>query len=131
MSKNANSFKAAFFHSLAFELPIEMIKTKHGCYEETFPQHTLRCLQKSKNKSILSNTLVLTCMATKLPNTKLPQMVFLSITQLYYKRHLCFALDEACDAFTATMLVFGYIQNLQVYIPTVHQVHPPLQHPLF
>ena len=84
MSKNANSFKAAFFYSMAFELPIETINTKHSCYEEIFPQHTLRCLQKSRNKSILSNTLVLTCMATKLPNTKLPQIVCLSVNNSAY-----------------------------------------------
>ena len=35
-----------------------------------------------------------------------------------------FALDDAIDAFNASLLDFGYTQNLQRYGPDTHQVHP-------
>ena len=39
------------------------------------------------------------------------------------------ALDDAIDAFNATLLDFGYTQQLQRYDPETHQVHPPSKHP--
>ena len=39
------------------------------------------------------------------------------------------ALDDAIDAFNATLLDFGYTQQLQRYNPETHQVHPLSKHP--
>ena len=39
------------------------------------------------------------------------------------------ALLEACDAFYATMLDFGYTNNLESYNPTKHQVQAPQKLP--
>ena len=41
------------------------------------------------------------------------------------------ALDDAIDAFIATLLDFGYIQQLQRYDPDTRQVHPTPQHPFW
>ena len=41
------------------------------------------------------------------------------------------ALNDAIDAFNATLLDFGYTQKLQRYDPETHQVHPPSKHPFW
>ena len=41
------------------------------------------------------------------------------------------ALDDAIDAFNATLLDFGYTQQLQRYDPETHQVHTTSKHPFW
>ena len=41
------------------------------------------------------------------------------------------ALDDAIDAFNATVVDFGYTQKLHRYDPETHQVHPPSKHPFW
>ena len=41
------------------------------------------------------------------------------------------ALDDTIDAFNATVLDFGYTQQLQRYDPETHQVHLPSEHPFW
>ena len=41
------------------------------------------------------------------------------------------ALDDARDAFNATLLDFGYTQQLQRCDRETHQVHPPSKHPFW
>ena len=41
------------------------------------------------------------------------------------------AVDDAIDAFNATLLDFGYTRKLQQYDPDTHQVHPTPKHPFW
>ena len=41
------------------------------------------------------------------------------------------AIDEACEAFNKMMLDFGYTQNIELYDPQTHQVHPPQSQPFY
>ena len=38
---------------------------------------------------------------------------------------------DAIDTFNATLLDFGYTQQLQRYDPETHHVHPPSKHPFW
>ena len=40
------------------------------------------------------------------------------------------AIQEAPDAFNNMLKDFGYTQQLEIYDPIQHEVHPPQQHPL-
>ena len=41
------------------------------------------------------------------------------------------AIQEATTAFNNMLKEFGYSQQLEIYDPHQHQVHPPQQHPLY
>ena len=133
-SSNAHGLRAAIFHTLAFEMSLEINNdnvtnpTKRSFLKVLYKV----CKVKKKNinfeqyagihfnghKIAICETVSDTFFVLNSPFTS---------SDNYFR----LAIDDACDAFNKIMLDFGYRQKLEIYDPNVHQVHPPQQRPLY
>ena len=131
-STNANSLKAAIFHTMAFKLSLE-INTDQ--ITEATKRSFLKVLYnvcKIKKKNIvfeqydrihLDGPKIAICETTS-------DMVFVFNSSFKSKdEYSQMAIAEACDAFTNALIHFGYNQKREKYDPKFHQVNPPQSHP--
>ena len=129
-----HSLKAAIFHTMAYQLSLEInnnkitpksviaflkvlynvaqIKTKHITFEQ-FPRiHVagpkIAICETASNVVFVLNS------------------AFTSKDQFFQA-----ALQEDTHAFNEMLHSFGYTQKLEHYNPHQHQAHPPQQHPLY
>ena len=132
-STNANSHKAATFHTMAFKLSLEinndqtLIPTKRA-----FPK-VLYNVCKMKKKQInfkqyaridFNGPEIAVC------DTVTGTVFVLNSSFTTKDNYFYAALNEACNAFNQMMHIFGYTQKLEIYKPNTHQKYPSQPHPL-
>ena len=131
---NANSLKAAIFHTMAFKLSLEIntdqvtIPTKRSFLKVLYNV----CKTKKKNIAFeqyarihLDGPKIAICGTTA-------DMVFVLNSSFTSKdEYFQMAIAEACDAFNNALIHFGYTQQLEKYDPKVHQVNPPQSHQFY
>ena len=129
---NTKSLKAAIFHTMAFKISLEINIDKITDSTKTSFLKVLYNVCKIKKKQIkfeqyacihLDGPKIAFCETVS--NTVFVQNSSFSTREKYFR----VAKDEACSAFNAMMLDFGYSQKLEIYDPQTHQVHPPQRHP--
>ena len=129
-----HSLKAATFHTMAYKMSLEInkgnislptrrsflkvlynvcqIKKKHASFEQYYRLH-------------VDGSKIAICETTS-------DTVFVVNSAFTTKdNYFQVALDDAIDAFNATLLDFGYTQQLQRYYHETHKVHPPSKHPFW
>ena len=127
-----HSLKAAIFHTMAYKMSLEInkgnitlptrrsflkvlhnvcqIEKKHISFEQYYRLH-------------VDGPKIAICEATS-------DTVFVLTSAFTTKdNYFQVALDDAIDAFNATLLDFGNTQQLKRYNPETHQIHPPPKHP--
>ena len=133
-STNANSLKAAIFHTMAFKLSLEIntdqitVATKRSFLKVLYNV----CKIKKKNIAFeqyarihLDGPKIAICGTTS-------NMVFVLNSAFTSKdEYFQMAIAGACDAFNNALIHFGYNQKLEKYEPKVHQVNPPKSHPFY
>ena len=129
-----HSLKAAIFHTMAYKMSLEInkgnitlptrrsflkvlynvcqIKKKHISFEQYYRLHV-----DGPKIAICETTSDTVCVLNSAFTTM--------------DNYFQVALDDAIDAFNATLLNFGYTQQLQRYNHETHQVHPPPKHPFW
>ena len=129
-----HSLLAAIFHTMAYKMSLEInkgnktlptrcsflkvlynvcqMKKKHISFEQYFQIH-------------VDGPIVAICETTS--DTVFVLNSAFTTKDTYFQ----VALDDAIDAFTATLLDFGYTQQLQRYNPETLQIHPPPKHPFW
>ena len=131
---NVHSLKTAIFHTMAYELSLEINKNK--ITPKTFIAFlkVLYNISEIKKKKItfeqysrihLASPKIAVCGTTY-------NVVFVLNSSFTSKdQYFRAAIQEAMNAFNKTLQDFGYTQTLEYYDPNTHQTHPPLQNLLF
>ena len=133
-SNNANRFKAAVFHTMAFKLSLEINTEQVTIATKRSFLKILYNVCKIKKKNIAFEQYA----SLHLDGPKIviwesaSNMVFIlnssfASTDEYFKM----AIAEACEAFNKTLVHFGYTQILEVYDPKLHQVNPQQTHAFY
>ena len=126
-----HSLKAAIFHTMAYKMSLEInkgnitlptrrsflkvlynvcqIKKKHISFEQYYRLH-------------VDGPKIAICETTS------DTVFVLNSAFTTEDNYFQVALDDAIDAFNATLLDFGYTQQLQRYNHEIQQVHPPPKH---
>ena len=129
---NANSLKAAIFHTMAFKMSLEVNNDKVTTTKRSFRKVLYHvCKVKKKNINFeqyarihLDGPKVAVCETVS-------YTVFVVNSSFTTKdKYFRAAIDEACKAFNKMMQDFGYTQKLEIYDAYKHQTNPPQQHPL-
>ena len=127
-SNNANSLKADIFHTMAFKLSLEIntdqvtFATKRSFLKVLYNV----CKIKKKNISFEQYARILIDGPKIAICETASNMVFILNSSFTSKDEFFrMAIAYACEAFNQTLLRFGYTQNIDVYDPKLHQVHPP------
>ena len=131
---NANSLKAAIFHTMAFKLSLEINTAKVTIPTKRSFLKALYKVCKTKKKPIsfeqkarihLDGPKIAICETTS-------DMVFvLNTTFTSNDDYFNMAIKEAGDAFNQALVHFGCNQKVEKYDPKVHRVNPPQPHPFF
>ena len=134
-SSNAHSLKAAIFHTMAFEMSLEINTNKLILpTNPAFLNHILFsvCTIKKKNITIeqfarlhYDDTEIAIC------ETESDTVFVLHSAFTSKDNYFQVAIQEATDAFNKIMTNFSYHQNLELYDPHIHQVPTPQNHPFY
>ena len=129
-STNANSLKAAIFHTMTFKLSVEINTDQLKGTKRSFLKIFYNvCKIKKKNIAFeqyarihLDGPKIASCETTS-------DMVFVLNSSFTSKEeYFQMAIAEACDAVNNALVHFDYTQK---YDPKVHQVNPPKAHPVY
>ena len=127
-----HSLKAAIFQTMAFKLSLEINKNK-------MTQKTLIAFLKVLYNVSLKKRITfeqhsrIHLTGPKMAVCETASNVVFVLNSAFTAKDHSFpaALQEATMAFISMLQDFGYTQQLEVYDPLTHQVHPPQQHPVF
>ena len=129
-----HSLKAAIFHTMAFELSLEINKNK------ITQQSLIAFLKVSYNISKIKKKKITFEQYSRIhldgPKNAICEtasnVVFVLNSSFTSKdQYFKAAIQEAITAFNNTLQDFGYTQTLEPYNSYTHQAHPPPQNPLF
>ena len=129
-----HSLKAAIFHTMAYNLSLEINKNKITpktiiaflkVLYNIAQIKTTKITFKQYSRIHLADTKIAIC-GTASNAVFVLNSAFTSKDQ-YFKT----AVQKAILAFNKVLKDFGYTQTLEDYDPNVHQAYPPSQHPLF
>ena len=133
-STNANSPKAAIFHTMAFKMSLKInndkvtIPTKRSYLKVLY----IVCRVKKKNINFeqyarihLNGPKIAIC------ETASDTVFVLNSSFTTKDNYFRAAIEEACEAFNKMMQEFGYAQKREIYDPHKHPTNPPQQHPLY
>ena len=126
-STNANSLKAAIFHTMTFFLSLEINTDQVTTPTKRSFLKVLYIVCKIKKKHVFLT------IGPK-PQSAEPLRTLLSfLNSSFTSKDECFhmAIQETCDAFNQALVYFGYNQILEKYDPKIHQLNPPQQHPFY
>ena len=133
-TSKVHSLKAAIFHTMSYKMSLEINKGNVTLPTRRSFLEVLYDVCQIKKKQItfeqyyrihVEGPKIAVCETTS-------ETVFVPNSAVTTKdNYFQAALDDAIDAFNATLLDFGYTQQLQRYDPATHQVHPPSKHPFW
>ena len=129
-----HSLKAVIFHTMAFKLSLEINKNKVTHKSLLAFLKVLYNVTGIKKKKIFFeqySRLHLDGPKTAICETASNVIFVLNSSFTSEDKYFLAALDEAMTAFNNTLQEFGSTQTLEYYDPTVHQKHPPEQHPFY
>ena len=128
-SNNANSFKAAIFHTPTFKLSLEINTDQVTTSTKRSLLYSL-CKIKKKNSSFEQYArLYLDGPEIAICETASNIVFVLNSSFTTKNEYIRVAIAEACDAFNKMLLHFGCTQNIEIYDPKIHKVNPPQTHP--
>ena len=129
-----HSLKAAIFHTMAFELSLEINKNKITpksliAFLKVLQNVTQIKMKKNTFDQYSRNHLE----GPKIAICETASNVVFVLNSSFTTKDNYFrtALQEATDAFNNMLKDFGYTQKVEIYYPLQHQAHPPQQHPFF
>ena len=129
-----HSIKAAIFHTMAFELSLEINKSKitPKCLI-AFLKVLYNVTQIKKKKITFDQYSRIHLEGPKIAIRETASNVVFVLNSCFTSKDQYFptALQEATDAFNNMLKDFGYTQKIELYDPLQQQAHPPSQHPLF
>ena len=133
-TSKVHSLKAAIFHTMAFELSLEINNNKitPKCLI-AFLKVLYNVTQIKKKKITFEQYSGILVDGPKSAICETVSNVVFELNSSFTTKAQYFriALHEATDAFNNMLKDFGYTQQLEIYDPHQHQVHPPQQHPLY
>ena len=133
-TSKVHSLKAAIFHTMAFELSLEINNNKNT------PKCLIAFLKVLYNVTQIKKKKITFEQYSRIhvdgPKSAICETVSTVVFELNSSfttkdQYFRIALHEATDAFNNMLKEFGYTQQLEIYDPHQHQVHPPQQHPLY
>ena len=128
-----HSLKAAIFHTMAFKLSLEINKNQMTPKSLiAFLKVFYNVTQIKKKRITFEQYSRIHLAGTKIAICETASNVVFVLNSSFTTKDQYFrtAVQEATDAFNKILQDFGYTQQLEVYDPLQHQVHPPPQHPL-
>ena len=129
-----HSLKAAIFHTMAFELSLEINKNKITPKSLiAFLKILYNVTQIKKKKITFQQYSRIHLEGSKMAICEAASNVVFGLKSSFTTKDHYFhtPLQEATAAFNNMLKDFGYTQKLEIYDPLRHQAHPPQQHPLF
>ena len=131
-TSKVHCLKAAIFHTLTFKLSLEINNNK------ITPKNLIAFLkvlynvtQVKKKKITFEQYSRIHLAGPKIAICETVSNVVFVLNSTTKDQYFRVALHEATDAFNIMLKDFGYTQQLEIYDPHLHQVHPPQQHPLY
>ena len=131
---NANSLKAAIFHTMAFKLSLEInndqitVSTKRSFLKVLYNV----CKIKKKNITFEQYARIhLDGPKIAIRETTSDMIFVLNSSFTSKDENFQMAIAESCDAFNNALIHVGYNQKLEKCDPKVHQVNPPQSHPFY
>ena len=132
-TSKVHSLKPAIFHTMAFKLSLEINNNKITPKCRIAFLKVLYNVTQIKKKITFEHYSRIHVDGPKIAICEtVSNVVFVSNFSFTTKdQYFRIALNEATDAFNNMLKDFGYTQQLEIYDPHQHQVHPPQQHPLY
>ena len=133
-TSKVHSLKTAIFHTMVYKMSLEINKGNVTLPTRRSFLKVLYNVCQVKKKQInfehlyrihVAGPIIAVCETTS-------ETVFVLNSAFTTKdNYFQTALDDAIDALNATLLDFGYTQQLQCYDPETHQVHTTSKHPFW
>ena len=133
-TSEVHSLKAAIFHTMAYEMSLEFNKANVTLpTRRSFLKVIYNVCQVKKKQIKFEHHYGIHVAGPKIAVCETTSETVFVLNWAFTTKDNYFqtALDDVIDAFNATLLGFGYTQQLQRYDPETHQVHPPSKHPFW
>ena len=132
-TSKVHSLKAAIFHTMAFNLSLEINKNKITPKSLIAFLTVLYNVTQIKKKITFEQYSRIHVEGPKFAICETASNVVFVLNSSFTTKDQYFrvAIQEATDAFNTMLKDFGYTRELEIYDPHQHQAHPPQQHPLY
>ena len=133
-TSKVHSLKAAIFHTMAYKMSLEITKGNVTLpTRRSFPKVLYKVCQVNKKQINFEQYYRIHVAGPKIVVCETTSETVFVLNSAFTTKDTYFqtAPDDAIGAFNATLLDFGYTQQLKRYDPETHQVHPPSKHPFW